>query len=355
MNLLVLALVVPIVVASRMGKGREALVRADERGLHVDGQLVLAHEAIERGAYNPSKQRLELFGNRGQHVHVAVTGTEEARSILSILGESATQAVFEARANPPSTQILAAVGLIAGFVGFVAAKGIASLPMKLAAVAALTGVLAAAAQRVRGQLVRVGADGVAVRWAGSERFVRYGDLERTERTERGLNLVLRGGETVHLDFKRKHGVAPERDIVAERIAEASAAHASGAPVDPSALLLRGGRPADQWLAALRGLGLGDVDYRRAAPDRDQLLRIAEDPARPEEERAAAAVAVGTSLRDGDADRLRRVAAASASPKLRVAVDAALGDDDGRMVAALESMSEDETAQALGVVEKRDAR
>jgi hypothetical protein len=96
------------------------------------------------------------------------------------------------------------------------------------------------------------------------------------------------------------------------------------------------------LRALRSLAVGSsAGYRSAGFDRDMLLGIVEDPARAPDERAAAAVALGTSLRDEDGERLRRVAAASASPKLRIAVDAALEGDDAALVEALEALEEEQ--------------
>jgi hypothetical protein len=126
-----------------------------------------------------------------------------------------------------------------------------------------------------------------------------------------------------------------RSQVENRLSEAIAAYHESATDRGGAALRRGTRTVRQWVAALRAIGSGaNADMRTAPLPRERLLRIVEDPASPEEERAAAAVALATEQDDDGHARMRIVAMHVAAPRLRVAIEAAAKADDAELEAAL---------------------
>jgi hypothetical protein len=107
----------------------------------------------------------------------------------------------------------------------------------------------------------------------------------------------------------------------------------------------GTRTVSEWVTSLRAIGAGaNADTRTAPFPRERLLRIVEDPTSPADDRAAAAVAVGASLGAEDRLRLRSVADAVVAPRLRVAIEAAAGDDDAELETALAQVVEEMTKQ-----------
>jgi hypothetical protein len=102
----------------------------------------------------------------------------------------------------------------------------------------------------------------------------------------------------------------------------------------TAMLERGGRTADEWLAHLRDVASRRGAYRESSLRDGDLVELAADPAAPEDARAAAALLLRSGATDdGEAarERIRVAASATASPRLRVALEAAADADDASAV------------------------
>jgi hypothetical protein len=103
----------------------------------------------------------------------------------------------------------------------------------------------------------------------------------------------------------------------------------------AALVSRGGRTAEDWTRAVRGLLRGAVgDYRSNAVPEENLWRVAEDPTAEETARVGAAVALRVTLDEEGRARMLRVAEASVAPRIRVALKAAASAEDEAIEEAL---------------------
>ena len=344
-NMVMIAQAVPLVLLGLGKKRPGVLVRADQRGVSLDGTLFLDRDEIARGGYHPGKRTVELRGPRGRRVAVQVESAQEARSLLRAADEDATQVVYETSANLPGRQaVIAATALILGLMMFGGASvGSALAPKVAAALLATVMMIVSVFWIVRGTRIRIGADGIAVGRGRQERFFPYSEVT-AEPTATGIRLTVKGNEVIDLDFRNKNVLREDRDVVLARIADVRAARTAGAALDAAALLTRGDRPANEWLRELRSISVGRTDYRRLAIDRETLLGIVEDGSRAAEQRAAAAIALGESPADGEVERLRRAAATSASPRLRIAVDATLHGDEAAMLEALEALEPEAEAR-----------
>jgi hypothetical protein len=172
--------------------------------------------------------------------------------------------------------------------------------------------------------IRVGTDGVLFRkvW---KRYVPYTDL---------IDVRIEGGPAYFkVAFQlasRKRILVPaatreQAESIVNQVDEALAAFQSRR----QAQLIEGLMPGDQdvhtWRESLGKL-LDGAGYRAAAVDREQLLRVVEDPGQPERVRIAAAVALKPKAQPDEMKRVRVAAEASASPRVRVALNEALDDD-----------------------------
>ena len=105
-----------------------------------------------------------------------------------------------------------------------------------------------------------------------------------------------------------------------------------------AALIEGLEPGEQvpeaWRRSLQNL-MAKGGYRTQSVDREQLLRVVEDPGQPEKIRVAAVVALEPDARPEDKKRVRVAAEASASPKVRVALEQAVeGTIEDEVLAAM---------------------
>jgi hypothetical protein len=203
----------------------------------------------------------------------------------------------------------------------------------------------------------VGVDGILVRWLWRSRFIPMSEIAKlVPEGDRAIGIHLRSGERVlvyttpHQRYKHDSTIQ-HRDAVLARMAEALATFREhGTAVDVSALVARGGRTRGQWLDALKKLRDGEGGYRHTAVRDDDLWRIVEDPAAPADARAGAAMVLKRTLDDEGRARVRVAAEATASPKLRVVLDAAGADDDARLeeaVAELEPADAQRQREAAG--------
>jgi len=161
--------------------------------------------------------------------------------------------------------------------------------------------------------------------------------------ERAIVLTLRNGirRTWYTAMRQKHAPArhrEHRDAVLLRMQEALAA-ARARPRAPrlAELVERAGRRHEVWLADLRELRTRETDYRTAALSRDDLWGLVEDPAAPPDARAGAAFVLQAGSAEPERARLRIAANATASPRLRIALDSAAEGDEQELADALDAV------------------
>ena len=293
----------------------------------------------------------------GLPVRLMVSSIEEARKVLRMLGYDATQRTLKLRAM---SWVMGSVarscatifgGMAAGF-GF-AMLGHALLP-GLAMLGPLV-MLSMVALFLVPSNVTVGGDGVLVEWLRWKRFVPIGDIrfgtiydEGMGRNRRvGVLLTLREGE---LRIPVGSGWAMEgAKALLERIAEvknakgAKAIGESAAAEGFLAQIVRTTQTTKEWLAELRAIGTGELATHRVAPVAPEtLLRVVEDPEAPPPARVAAAVALRSSGDRDAAKRVRVAAETAAHPKLRVALERSLDEDEEALVEAVDDLQKAET-------------
>ncbi|HEY4117470.1 MAG TPA: hypothetical protein VGM56_06420 [Byssovorax sp.] len=311
---------------------------------------------------------------RGAHgpVELHVKTADDARALVHALGFDATQSASEFPIVAPSRAQLrrrvytvwAGVPLV--LIGTAVGAAILAHGHPGAAFPVIfAGALAYAAlilQVVKSGAVKIGADGIYVRWLWEKHFIPIGDVERAEvvddepgllgrmpmvvrihrRSGEQVDLVTQGGRSAS-GFggrSRLHELMRMRaEIIAERVNEAVAGAAGAASRWNAAPLDRQGRDVDAWIAKLRALTSDVTSFRTNAPAAvDQLWAVVDDVACSAERRAAAAVALAPHVDDEGKARLRVVARATAAPKLRVALEAVADDDEADLAAALEELS-----------------
>jgi hypothetical protein len=193
--------------------------------------------------------------------------------------------------------------------------------------------------------VTVGVDGVLLKWLWQNRFIPMSDIVtiHAEGPTR-IRLELTGGRveiisTASAKQRRRGGVFTERrDMILARIREAWQTHrARGPGADVATIVARGTRSLEEWKKALATLESADAGYRQAALREEDLWRVVEDPRASEDARAAAALLLRKGLDEPGKARVRVAAEATASPKLRVALEASISDDDAAALAALDEV------------------
>ena len=195
--------------------------------------------------------------------------------------------------------------------------------------------------------VRVGTDGVFTRWLGRKRFIPHSEIDivvsydwvRGTKRQRGVRLVLKSGERVHLPTGQRDIAITEAAQLERRIDEARAAYQRGAAGGTTDVLARGDRTVADWIRHLRGVGAGAVGLRTPAIPSDVFLRVVEDSKAAPIDRASAAVAAIASGGDDVKQRVRIAADTTVSPKLRVALERIASDDEENEAYLLEALDE----------------
>ncbi|MBK9258986.1 MAG: hypothetical protein IPM54_04045 [Polyangiaceae bacterium] len=335
----------------------EDAVSVSKEGVRFGQTLALPRERIEAGFVvpRPGKRpivRIEKKGI-GLPTEIRVENEDEGREVLRELGLDASQTIASfalpsrIHARIRTQNIFAGIFIIAFALLFLI---ILITGSKFNTVGPFLGVPGFAfllfALFTRTHL-RVGADGVALRWFGRERFIPYDEVAAIEPYEEqrtqwrhwaGVHLKLRSGEVITLPIASVGDVGgPRTRLVTRRLQEALADHQRGARASAEARLARGERPMLAWVRELRQAGSGAAANHRVAPvPTDRLLELAEDPRADPVTRASAAVALGAAAESDDIrDRLRVAARATAAPRLRIAIErAALVDDEAQLAEAL---------------------
>lgn len=181
--------------------------------------------------------------------------------------------------------------------------------------------------------IRVGTDGVLVRKL-LQSFIPYAEL-RGVRIDGGpvyFKVVLERAKGRPLRI-----AAASRDqasAVVDQVESDLEAFRSRRRAVLTDALDQGDRDPATWRRDLGQL-LHDGGYRSQGVDRQQLLRVAEDPGLPERIRVAAAIALQPAAVPQERERVRVAAQASASPNVRVALEQAIdGELQDEALAAL---------------------
>ena len=323
----------------------EQAVSAHPEGLRLDGQLALASNRIATGFFHTSEhgqKTVRLIGKNGDSLFEARVGSKkQALELLRGLhvdvehrrAELSSLSPLVSRASSAVALLTVLVlGLLSALFGNVTSVAwMLPLLVTLVALAAVP------------QTVVVGLDGVFVKWLFHRRFVPAAEITSAAPSlDAGIDLTLRSGEHMILAATSADGqlAGRDRDAMLDRIREVIAVHRSREEsADLRSLLARDGRASADWAAALRRLRESEASYRTSAVRAEDLLRIVEDPAASEDTRAGAAFVVREALGavdEGARTRIRVAAEATASPRLRVALETVSEDDEVDSTRALEA-------------------
>lgn len=203
------------------------------------------------------------------------------------------------------------------------------------------------------RLITLDDDGVHVRPRLRRRLLPYEHIEQARRrtktvewedrrgnkrygTEGYLELTLRGGEVLDIS-------AHDPARLAQRIL-ARKHEAAIAKRQRPALLDRGDRSTHAWIGELRSRNQRGADYRSAPKDLASLWNIVESRWQRDDDRAAAAVALGHRASPEIRTRLLRLADEAESPRLRIAIERSLEEDDDQALAeALDALAAEDEA------------
>jgi len=331
------------------GKRGELLV--DEDGVSFEGSVLATRDQLTAGFVLPAGEgrtrvRLERRWPVAP-IELLVDGEKEGRSVLEALELDATQRVAsfvcasEASTLPLGPLVMwmsLAVALFGPMLVF-PLTGPGPAPLLVAVFGIATFLLWIVLCSIPKRVV-VGTDGVVTSWLFRKRFLRYEDVRGVRPLAnrlRGVSLIARTGRPMRLAARGFTVELEERRaaIVVQRLQQAMKDHRrrQGAA---GALPVRGERPLDQWIRALRAAGSGgDADHRSAPILSDDLWQLVEDPAAEPEARAGAAIALGASLDPSGQRRLRIAAEATAAPEVRTLLQlAADGADEDELEPAL---------------------
>ncbi|AKT40138.1 hypothetical protein [Chondromyces crocatus] len=343
-------------------------LRADTRGVHLDGQLLVARNDIRSSLILPRRDgramvRLE-HGRARKRLELLVANEADANSLLQGLELGTSRAIsrivlpLRHLVPPFDGVVVVGVMLMMVFLSTFLVSNILAHP-EVFTVGPLAAVLLL--QRLRTHLT-IAPDGLVIRSFGISRFVPFHDLVgchtydvRAESGfmkrghEVGVVLSLKTGEILRLRVELSHwGSEVSVTGLRARIEEAWRAHDAYRTVDAERMaehLAPAGRQLDDWLDALRRLGSGaSAGHRNAPIPADHLWRMLENPSSPPTVRAGAAVALSASP-SVDHERLANSARAIAQPRLRVAIEASAGAREAEIEAAMEALALEEEKAA----------
>jgi hypothetical protein len=346
--------------AGRVARSKGA-VSADASGVYQGSTRLLARSDVAYGFVEPTPggARVKLLdATHGLRFEVRVKDAAQGREMLHAMGLDVDQKVAPFFAASPVGGLRgfgAAAGatmllwLLLQFVlpanhsGSALADDIATLARLLSPVLLM---LAWAGLSTVPTRVNVGADGVEVRWLRRKRFVPYRAIARVVPAFGQLRVVLTEGTTLRLRGQRRSFTPQTRAdhrAMVDRLGTAIDSHLAQARVQEAVAQLPAPRQDGAgWLRELDTVQVGaDLGYRRAGVSDEVLWRVVEDASLDEKTRAGAAVVLRKVLGDEGRARLRLVAEAVASPKLRVALEAASGTDEAPIQESLEELVADE--------------
>lgn len=306
--------------------------------VHRAGQakLTVLRSAVRMGAYHAG--RLRLLGPMQRVLFEAEMSERQAVATLRALGLDAASHRAEFSGSSPAFSTLPRQ---------IALMGVAALLFSPLHVAGSLGsvlfavLLALAFWPSR---ITAGIDGFMLRWLWWQRFVPMSEVrELSSVGERDVKIELTSGAELvwYTSMRSKSTTAVQRehrDAVLARMQEVmKLSQARPRATHLATAVARAGRTHEQWLEALRQMRHVEADYRSAAVPRDALWRVLDDPAAPEDARAGAAFVLHEGAGEADEVRLRNAAGATASPRLRIALDSAADGNDEELAAALEDV------------------
>lgn len=185
--------------------------------------------------------------------------------------------------------------------------------------------------------VRIGEDGLEIRSAiGRRRFVAFSEIERVEREHGVVHLRLKSGESVELAVagaRQGRWQSAHADALVNAIRRGLERRGPAARAPLVAQLARGQRDEPAWRNDLRALAR-EGGYRGMALRDDELLAVVRDPGADPSAREGAAIVL--RARGADPAALRELAARSAHPRVRVALEELAGEDENEDASAAAS-------------------
>ncbi len=332
------------------GPRRRRRVGADSRGLSVDGDLVLPRQTILRTRVKdePNGGHSVLVEGRGlaRSCIVHVDSARIAQALADTL-EQTPKEVVELDALPPWAHRMRWLTVILTTSPWLVFNLQRHLPSwSVFATIGLYGLIAL--PMVLPQKVTIGEDGILLRWAGRRRFISFGRLREARPTPLGVELELDGGR--ELEIRLTHRADAETSRRASMLAKIEAGlahHRALAPAEDEALLTRGERDLEAWIEEMSFLGSADTHgYRTITIPRERIWAVLENPVADPSARQGAALALHARLDDEERERLLGIGQKSASPRLRVALDAVAQTDLPLLRVALEQ-TDDDVAQSAG--------
>ncbi len=350
---LFIAAVFAYAALQRRVRGADAELVVDAGGVSLGGERLVERAAIERAYVTPlpGYTALRLERRNLPPLDLDVETPEQGTAALEILGFDVAHRAM--RFRPSSTSLVNPTGYVLAVaalsvVGFFLGAGLSSTVLR---VAGLVGFALACAPALLRSTADVGTDGILLRTGLRSVLVPLDDVAHVQTAvapDESKVLVTRksDGVTLEIVFASAEGesLCPEAAALRERIAEVQRLHHRGATPADLGLLGRGELAVPAWIAALRELGGHDETFRKVGLGVDVLLRAVEDVTASPVIRAAAAVALRPHLDAPRRLRVEAVASASATPKLRVALEAAMADDEDAIAESLAALDEESAAR-----------
>jgi hypothetical protein len=176
--------------------------------------------------------------------------------------------------------------------------------------------------------VVVGTDGIRLIGRLLPRFVPYAEITDAQRGvahdgsaagASGVELSCKNGRRLFLPTIAQTEDAEQ--ALVERIRAGIKAYGQAGEDRLMGALERRGRPIQAWKDDLKRVAVAEAGFRQQAFGREDFERVLTDPSAAAERRVGAALAL-RGMDEEAAPRIRIAAAASANPKLRVALEAA---------------------------------
>jgi hypothetical protein len=325
-------------------RGTMRRVSVDSRGLSVDGVLAVPKQSIQHATVKEESDGTcaVVIETRGMFVPPQVVRVKSARMAQSLadtveqVGRASDVSTFDAL--PPWAHRIRWLTVLLTASPWIVFNVLRYLPgFMLFVIVGLYGVIAL--PLVIPQKIAIGEDGVLMRWAGRRRFLAFGRIGAVQLTPLGVELFLLEGRTLEIRVtQRADAELPRRRAILQKIEEGIEAHRALVPAEDEALLKRGERNRDEWMQEMQRLGAADsLGYRAMSIPRERLWSVVENPSADPSAREGAALALRTRLDDEDRRRLTAIAQKSASPRLRVAMDAVASTtiDDPKLRITLE--------------------
>jgi len=307
---------------------RRRAVRVDGRGLWLDDALAVPRPAF-RHAHVHDEDEHHTVTLETRALSPSYTFRLPSARLAQALVDALEHAVDDAvvfDALPPWAHRLRWLAVVLTASPWILLNVVRHLPGAFAVV--LLGLYALVlAPMVVPRKVLVGEDGISLRWAGRGTYLPFTSVVSVQGTALGVAIDLTDGRTLEVRLGHRGDIdGGRRRALLARIEAGIAAHrASGPADDEEALLARGRRTYVAWLEDLRTLARAE-GYRSVALPRERLWRLLENPAAEPSAREGAAIALRFAATETERERISSVATKSASPRLRVTLDAVAKHD-----------------------------